>query len=97
LRGRRNSCSSVVVALASGEIATLRQFDRLQLEIHVRVNALGMAAPAWLGTIVFHGLRRPAGANAFDLIPGIVLDLSRNVPSVLYLKKKYRTDLKKEI
>ena len=91
LRGRRNLCSSVVVAFASWEIATLWQFDRLQLEVHVRVDALGMAALAWLGTIVFHGSRRPARANAFDLMRGIVLDLSRKVPSVLYLEKEYRT------
>ena len=50
---------SVVVAFASREVATLGQLGRPRLEIHVCVNALGMAALAGLGTIVSHGRWRP--------------------------------------
>lgn len=60
---------SVVVAFASREIATLGEFGRFRPEIHVGVDALGMAALAGLRTIVSHGSVRPtSAANAFYLM-----------------------------
>jgi hypothetical protein len=45
---------SVAVAFASREIAALGEFGRSRPEIHVGVDALGMAALAGLRTVIFH-------------------------------------------
>ena len=59
--------NSVAVAFASRKIATLGEFGRSRLEIHVGVDALGVATLAGLGAIVSHGSVRPASAaDAFD-------------------------------
>jgi len=57
---------SVAVAFASREIAALGEFGRFRPEIHVGVDALGMAALAGLRTIVSHGRWRPAGAKSLN-------------------------------
>ena len=81
LSRRSDLCSPVAGAFAFREVANLGQLGRLHLEIHARVDALGMAALAGLGTVISH--RRgtgPLGGERFDFNPCIVLDLQRDVP-----------------
>ena len=59
-------CNSVAVAFASREIATLGEFRRPRPEIHVGVDALGMAALAGLRTIISHGRWSSLGRVRFD-------------------------------
>ena len=69
-------CSPVAGAFASRKVANLGQVGRLRLEIHTRVDALGVAALTGLGAVIFH--RAPeirSGANIFDFNARIVLDL----------------------
>ena len=57
---------SVAVAFATREIATLGEFRRPRPEIHVGVDALGMAALAGLGAIISHGRWSSLGRVRFD-------------------------------